>query len=201
MLFDKHVNDRSQAIALANRLGVVVMLLILALLFVGYHAITKKNIVQLIPPYLDERVSVAYNEASKEYKIKYALYSAVLMGNANPESVEHIIDALSVTFSPELYNAQRSELMLQAKELQKSSTAIEFRPVSWEYESETDLVFITGKQILRPSNGEAKSKVITYEFQLEFNSYAPTITHFALYSGNARTFEYRQANAGTSTGS
>ena len=191
VLFSKFTGDRGQMITIANRLSIVIMVLVIMLMFSSYHAITNKVVVQLIPPHLDKRVTVAYNKASKEFHLKYGLYAAVLMGNANPETANSIIDALQHVFSPELYKQHKKDLFTQAEMLAKTSSTVQFEPSRWEYEPKTNLVFITGKQTLRPENGRPKIKTMTYEFQLKVVDYVPSIERYALYEGPARNFEYR----------
>jgi len=191
VLFNKFVEDRGQMITIANRMALAIVVLILMLLFTAYHAVTNKVVTVLIPPYLDSRVTMAYNAASKEYHLKYGLYAAILMGNANPETAESITEALEYIFSPELYKKQKEDLLVQAETLAKTSSTVQFEPMRWEYEPKTNLVFITGKQTLRPENARPKIKTMTYEFELKVNDYVPTIDHYALYAGPARNLEYR----------
>ena len=191
MLFSKFTGDRGQMITIANRMGIIIMLLVIMLMFAGYHAITNKVIIQLIPPHLDSRVTVAYNKASKEYHLKYGLYTAIMMGNANPETAKAITEALQYIFSPALYSQHKKDLFAQAESLAKTSSTVQFEPSKWEYESKTSLVYITGKQTLRPENGRPKIKTMTYEFLLKVVDYVPTIEHYALYEGPARNLEYR----------
>lgn len=191
MLFSKFTGDRGQMITIANRMAVVNLLLVVMLIFAGYHAITNKVIVQLIPPHLDSRVTVAYNKASQDYHISYGLYAAIMMGNANPETAKSITEALEHIFSPALYKQHRKDLFAQSEALAKTSSTVQFEPSKWEYEPKTNLVFITGKQTLRPENGRPKIKTMTYEFQLKVVDYVPTIDHYALYEGPARNLEYR----------
>lgn len=194
MFFNKFNEDRGQMITIANRMAFVILMLLFLVIFTTYHAVTNKVIVQLIPPHLDERVTVAFNAASSQYHLKYGLYTAGLMGNANPETARAIIEALEFTFVPALYKKHREDLYLQADRLRKTSSTVEFIPTKWEHEPNTNLVFITGKQTVRPENGRARTKTMTYEFKIEVIDYVPNITHYALYEGPARNFDYR-ANA------
>lgn len=191
MLFSKFTGDRGQMITIANRMGITILALVIMLMFAGYHAITNKVIIQLIPPHLDSRVTVAYNSASKEFHLKYGLYAAILMGNANPETAKSITEALQYVFSPKLYKTHKEDLFAQSESLAKTSSTVQFEPSRWEYEPKTNLVFITGKQTLRPENGRPKIKTMTYEFLLKVVDYVPTIEHYALYEGPARNLEYR----------
>ena len=90
-----------------------------------------------------------------------------------------------------LYKKHKNDQYSQAEALAKTSSTVQFEPSRWEYESKTNLVFITGKQTLRPENGRPKIKTMTYEFELKVNDYVPTIEHYALYEGPARNLEYR----------
>jgi conjugal transfer pilus assembly protein TraE len=191
MLYKKVTKDRTQVIGMANKQSSAIIVLILLLCFTTYHAVTNKVIVQLIPPHLDKRVSVAYNDASHDYHISYGLYSAILMGNVNPETVNAVVDSLSFLLAPSLYHKIKTELSTTADNLINEDSTIEFKPKSWEHESGTNLTFVTGQQIIRSNIGKAKVKTVTYEYKFEVNNYVPTITHFALYNGPARNAKYR----------
>lgn len=191
MFFNKFVQDRTQMITIANRLTAMVVFLILLLCFTTYHAVTNKVIVQLVPPYLDQRVTVAYNSASSDYHVSYAMYAATLMGNVNPETVNSVSSALAFLFSPELYHKTKSELTTTASNLINEDSTIDFIPKSWEHEPATNLTFVTGQQTIRSNIGKAKIKTVTYEYKFEVNNYVPTITHYALYAGPARNAQFR----------
>lgn len=193
MFFAKFVQDRTQMITIANRLAMMNIVLVFLLVFATYHALTNKVIVQLIPPYLDERVTVAFEQASSNYHIKYGMYAATLLGNVNPETVSSVADALEFVFSPKLYHSMKSELSTQALQLGNEESTIEFQPKNWEYEPATKLTFVTGQQTVRSSIGKPKVKTITYEFRIEVNNYVPSITHYALYPGPARNAMYRSS--------
>lgn len=193
MFFRKVMKDRTQIITIANKQTSAIIVLVALLCLTTYHAVTNKVIVQLIPPHLDERISVAYNAASSRYHISYALYSATLMGNVNPETVNSIVDSLAFLFDPQLYHKVKVELSTTADNLINEDSTIEFKPKSWEHEPATNLTFVTGQQIIRSNIGKAKIKTVTYEYKFEVNNYVPTINHFALYSGPARNANFRTA--------
>lgn len=199
MIFGKFVEDRTQMITIANRLVITIVVLVFLLVVSTYYAFTNKVIIQLVPPYLDARVSVAYDQASREYHVKYGLYTAILLGNVNPETVSSIVEALEYVFSPRLYHSMKAELTTQSQKLSSEQSTIEFKPKSWEYEPSTKLTFVTGQQTIRSSIGKPKVKTITYEFKIEVNNYVPSITHYALYSGPARNAKYRLAEHSRST--
>lgn len=194
MFFNKAVKDRTQVITIANRLMIALMFMIGLLCLTTYHAVTNKVIIQLVPPHLDQRVTVAYNAASSEYHIRYGMYAAILMGNVNPETVHSIIDALKFLFSPALYQKTITEMNTTAANLVKEDSSIEFKPKDWGHESLTNLTFITGQQTIRSNIGRPKVSTVTYEYKFEVNNYVPTITHFALYPGPARDAKYRAAH-------
>jgi conjugal transfer pilus assembly protein TraE len=182
------VKDRGQAITISNRLALAVLIMTAMLCYTTISAIQKDSIVVVVPPYLDERVEIAFNAASKSFHQKYALYAAVLIGNTNPDNVHSIVSALSHTFSPALYHEVKADLMLQADSLKNSNTTLAFHPnmAMSEYNPATNLIYIPGKQIIRDQSGTPRAKVVTYEFELTINNYVPSITHFARYDGEPK---------------
>lgn len=197
MIMQKFIKDRASALKVADSLSLANIILIILLSFTTYHAITNKVILQVVPPHLDERVAIAYNAVSESYHIKYAQYSAIMMGNVTPSSVLTTIEALQHTFSPELYHRVKADLQRQGEQMSQGGSTLEFLPKTWEYEPDTGLTFITGKQTLRPLNGTPVSKSVTYEFAIEVNNYVPWIKHFALYSGVAHNKIWRDEHSGS----
>lgn len=182
------VKDRGQAITISNRLALTVLIMVGLLCYTTISAIQKDSIVMVMPPYLDQRVEIGYNAASKSFHQKYALYAAILIGNTNPDNVHSIVSALSHTFSPKLYHEVKADLMLQADSLKNSNTTLAFHPnmAMSEYNPVTNLIYIPGKQIIRDESGTPRAKVVTYEFELEIKNYVPSITHFARYDGEPK---------------
>jgi len=148
----------------------------------------------LVPPYLDERVTVAYKSASKEFHKKYALYASVLIGNMQPQTSNDIIDSLSYVFHSSLYKRLKENLMKQAEEIRFSGTSFIFSPSKTVFEPDTGKTFVTGLQKEIPTNGEPKERTVTFEFKLGVNEYVPTINHFDYYVGGPRDAEWKRRN-------
>ena len=191
MFVQKLTKDRNKTAAIANKLSMSQLLTAGLLCFTTYHAVTNKVITQWSPPYLDERMVVAYDFADSTMHLKYGLHNAILMGNSTPATIDEIVKALEMSFTPALYHSLKADLLQQAEDLKKSGSTIQFIPKNWEYEPDTQLTFVTGTQILRPVQGNPMQKTVTYEFIIEVNNYVPWIKHFALCSGVAHNQRWR----------
>jgi conjugal transfer pilus assembly protein TraE len=194
MIVSKFVKDRAKALKIADNLSLSNIVLIIFIFFVSYHALNKKTVLVVVPPYLDERVTLAYNAVSENYHSKYSLYAAILMGNVTPATVSETVDALKYTFSPKLYSQMKMQLQKESDALKNSASTLQFIPKSWEYEPDTGKTFVTGKQVMRPLNGQPTQKLITYEFKLEVNNYVPWIKSFAIYGGVAHNKHWISEN-------
>ncbi|GAA5143583.1 TraE/TraK family type IV conjugative transfer system protein [Thalassotalea piscium] len=195
MFTKKFVKDRAKALKIADNLSLTTVVLVGLLCFTTYHAMTNKVILEIIPPHLDEKVSMAYNSVSESYHIKYGLFTAISMGNVTPTSVMTTIEALEYSFTPGLYHRVKATLQEQGAVLKKSGSTLEFKPKTWEYEPETNKTFITGGQTLRPLNGQPTAKTVTYEFIIEVNNYVPFIKSFDLYDGVAHNQRWISENS------
>jgi len=200
-MFNKNfIKDRATALKVANKLSLSQLITVGLLVFTTYHAVTNKTIVEIIPPYLDERITLAYESASSKYHIKYALFTAITMGNVTPSSISTTIDALQTTFTPELYHSLKAQLRDQGESLRKSGSTLDFKPKTWEFEPDTGLTFITGVQKMIPLHGNPTSKTITYEFAIEVNNYVPWIKHFVVYNGVAHNQRWVDENSDRTAG-
>lgn len=191
MLVSKFVKDRSKRDKIADNLSTSNLVLLGLLCFTSYHALTKKPIIQWTPPYITERITVGHKSASAELHIKYAMSTSLLLGNVTPKTVDDLIDALSVHFSPALYHKLLVEFESQAQHIKDTGDTLEFHPSIWEFEPETGLTFVTGKQIIRANVGEELEKTITYEFKIKVDNYVPQIEGFDFYSGPAHNKQWR----------
>lgn len=194
MFYGKLVKDRGRALALADKLTWMLLICFLMLCFTTYQAVVKKPIVTLIPPYLDQRLEIAYNAASESLHLKWGMYNAVMIGNVTPASIGDVVSALEYTFTPQLYHKMKSQLQAQADELAKSGSTVSFQPKTWEYEKETNLTFVTGQQVITPLHGNPRHKTVTYEFKIEVNNYVPYVSHFDLYPDVPRNKHWRAEN-------
>jgi conjugal transfer pilus assembly protein TraE len=202
MFFNKSITDRGQAISLANKLMTVLIIMFAFLLFTSYAAITKKSTLVIVPPKLDKRIELAYNSADADYHIRFALYASYLFGNVTPETIKTTVKAMEYLFTPELFHQVNQELIAQAEELANSGNTISFLAKNFQYEPETNLVFITGQQTIRSASGTTRETLLTYEFKIEVNSHVPTIYHLAAYEGVAHNKFWRDEHSSKlSTGS
>jgi type IV conjugative transfer system protein TraE len=195
MFAEMFSRDRAVAFKIADKLGGSNLILLVLLCFTTYHALTNKVIVAIVPPQLDERVTLAYSSASHAYHLKYAMSTAINMGNVTPASVSTTVAGLEQTFSPAMYHKMKQQMAEQSTALRKSGSTLEFKPKTWEFEPETGKTFVTGKQTVRPLNGQATSKTITYEFSIEVMNYVPWIKNFAIYSGVAHNQRWFSENS------
>ena len=191
MLLDKSTIDRSQAVSLANRLMIVLMVMLGLLIFTTYGAVTKKTILTIVPPKLDKRVELAYNSADAEYHIRFALYASYLFGNVTPETINTSVKAMEYLFTPELFHSVNQELIAQADELSNAGNTISFFAKNFQYEPQTNLTFITGTQSIRSPSGATREKLITFEFSIEVQDHVPFIYHMSTYEGVAHNKHWR----------
>lgn len=147
---------------------------------------TRERIV-LVPPHLEEKAQIAWNNANAEYFKSFGLYIATMVGNLNPKNASFIVDSLAGYFDPIIYNEFRQQALMIVEDpiLKAGNAVIAFQPSIVAYEDITGRVFVSGKLSTITNNVE-KQKDVVYEMRMRIENGRPLIDHFTSYEG--RTF-------------
>lgn len=151
----------------------------------------------LIPPYLDEKVQVAWDSANTEYLKSFGLYVATLVGSIQPRSADAIIEAVSAFMTPKLYVEfrQRAKALINDPIYKASGAAMSFQPREIRYEPDTGRVFVLGSLLTVSAAGE-ESKEVIYEMGIQMKDGRPWVHHFTSYEGTKpRTLEWHLLRA------
>jgi conjugal transfer pilus assembly protein TraE len=166
---------------------VLVVLLAITNIIATVGWLKTRETVVLVPPYLDEKVEVSFNDASDGYKKAWALSVTQLIGNISPSNVDFLLDSLSSMLSPEVFQSLRGRLVKQIQDIQEEQLSISFESQKMAYEKETDKVFIYGEMEAVGPSRVVRKKMRTYEYKVTMRFGRPWITHFAIYKGAPRT--------------
>lgn len=172
---------------------------LVVLLFITMNrAFSEKERIALVPPYLNERVSVGWNSASEGYYKSWGLYFATLIGNITPSNVDFLIDILSTFLDSEIYTSVRPKLIALSKDpiFMKSGGASFFAPGHITYEPETTKVFVPGTMTMTSyGQGQPEQKNVIYEFAIHIKDGMPKISYLDSYEGaQPRTLKWMAAN-------
>ncbi len=152
--------------------------------------------VVLLPPHLDKKVEIAWENASGEYLESWGLYVATLIGNITPKNVKLVADSLGAFVDASIYPKVRTDVLSLAEDpvFQKANAINYFAPdrVIFEVDAEKNKkVFVIGQLITSSfepsavqSGNRSENRWVTYEMTLEMRSSRPWITAFTSYKGN-----------------
>lgn len=167
--------------------NILLMILSLALTVTSFGWFRSHETVVLVPPMLDERVSISRDVASTTYQKKWGLFVAQMIGNIHPGNIDFVMEGITGMLSPAAYSSIKQALADQVSDIKRDSLSISFQPKQVVYENETQKVFISGDFQAAGPSGEPKKLFRTYEFIITARFGQPWIDQFRVYSGPAKT--------------
>jgi len=193
-----HSYDNTRRLAVAM---LVVNIVLTAVLAAGFLIVaSSKDRVVLVPPELDERMEIAWNQANEPFHKQWAYYVATLVGNITPHNANYVIEALSKILAPRIYPSVRAKLLSLAKvpAFATGSSLSYFVPARVVYEHATNKTFVIGEYISTTASATGQfeeTKQVTWEFEIQVQAGLPMVTHFATYEGaTPRTLKWKRAN-------
>lgn len=187
MLFAKYKSSWSSMVAENRFKNLLIVGLMITNLIASIGWFKTRETVVLIPQYLDEKVEVSYNHASKGYKKAWALSVTQLIGNISPSNIDYLLDNLSSMLSPEVFQQLRGRLVKQIQDIKREQLSISYESQNVVYEAAEDKVFVYGQMEAVGPSRVVRKKMRTYEYKVEMRFGRPWITHFAIYEGAPRT--------------
>ena len=172
-------------------------LVLMAFMMVN-SVLSERERVTLVPPYLNERVTVGWNSASEGYYKSWGLYFAVLIGNITPSNVDFIINILSTFLDEKIYTSIKPKLIALSQDpiFRESGGASVFAPGHITFEPETSKVFIPGTMTMTSyAKAQPELKNVVYEFAIYIKDGVPKISYLDSYEGvQPRTLKWMAAN-------
>lgn len=187
MKLARYTKGLQEALTSSRFHSIANLCLAVTVLFMAGMAFKQRERIVLVPQQLDERMTVAYQWASEGYYKKFALSTALLIGNANQANAGFVADQLAVVFAPALYDAVRTKILEDAEEMKQTGRSLRFLPRGITYERETNKVFVEGKQEIISATKQVTELNMVYEMVVQISSGVPSIAHFTSYQGLAKT--------------
>lgn len=171
-----------------SRITILVMAAVIGILV--FSLINKRTIITVQPYTLTQEAWIKKSDASKSYKEAWGFALADLLGNVTPTTVNFIEERISPLLSPRVYNEVIEALHTQAEKIRVDRVVMRFEPRAVFFDERRNRVFVQGQSFMSGSSSERPIRTPrTYEFQIEINNYAPSITYIATYSDDPRTTE------------
>lgn len=167
-------------------LRIAVVGLVLANLGGAYALVNAERTVVLVPPVLEGEVNIARDSASQEVREAWALYIAQLLGNATPATAPILERVIEPLLAPRLRQPVMTALSQQVGEIQRERVRMDYQVRAITHDPKTNRVYISGTQTTTGPGGNPKSQTRTYEFDIAFRNFRPTIEHIDVYAEEPR---------------
>ena len=172
---------------LENRITrMAVLLLAVAVLVLASLVGQVERTVVLVPPGLEDEVTIARDNASQEAKEAWGLHVAMLLGNVTPESVDVLAKAIEPLLDPALGRTLLDAMRGQVEEIKRERVSMRFLPRVVSFDPTTQTVFVTGTHRTEGPGAPPVQAQRTYELRIAFRNYRPLITHLDAYAGDTR---------------
>ena len=161
----------------------IVVFLLVLLLLSFLERMNKYHTVTLVPPNLSEKVEVTVNSASANYKKRWAVFAAQLIGNITPYNIDTVIDTIGPMLDPSIYQDVMDEMRATAEQLRlrKASGKFEIHKVS--YNAKLNKAWVYGYREIAVPNGRKESEMRTYVVVVDIEDGSPVIKTLDSHKG------------------
>ncbi|WP_434778558.1 type IV conjugative transfer system protein TraE [Neisseria sp. Ec49-e6-T10] len=130
MKLDQHLKEIESRTGIRKIVWVLLFLSIISTFLLTLVLLSKKTVVQtiLVPPEVNRSITMTNTKTSKEYLEEMAIYTAQLLLNATPQTVEKQHQVLLNYVAPEYYQALSQELIITQQYLKKRNISTWFVP-------------------------------------------------------------------------
>ncbi|MEI7673215.1 MAG: TraE/TraK family type IV conjugative transfer system protein [Deltaproteobacteria bacterium] len=149
--------------------------------------LSKDRVTVLVPPTLNEAVSVSKRSADAGYKKAWGLYVASLLGNVSPGNADFVIESLQLLMSPRVFANLKQSVAQDVSMIKRDGVAVSFEQKQVLYERETDKVFIIGRTGISNSAGTVTRFDRVFEVRVLIENGQPQIVELDSYQGKPRT--------------
>lgn len=167
-----------------NQLSRLVILgLVVSNLLSLFIALSKHDIVVMVPPGLSTKSELAHNQASAGIKESWATYIAMMLGNVTPRTAPYLTETLGKFIAPGAYKTILDAISTQTKLIQDQQVTIQFVPNEVFYLPAKDVVVVSGEFSMRGMRDAERQMVRTYEIGIGVQDYMVRMTSLKVYEG------------------
>lgn len=194
MLLDKF-KRKAKEVTLVNGafLGIAVMS-VAANMALSVKIMDMHERLVISPPYVNEKMEIAWDSANQEYVKSFGLYLSGVIGNITPKNADFIIETLSYFLDPSIYSEARIKLKSMTSDpvFNDSGVFSYYLPNGIVYEPETKKVFVLGDLVMGSAARAPKPTPMVYEFKIVISKGRPLVKSIDNYSGTeARTAQWK----------
>jgi conjugal transfer pilus assembly protein TraE len=174
---------------------VVCLVLLGANLLLGVAVLSRREVVVLVPPSLDNRVKISLSRADRKYQESWALFFALLLGNITPQNLQFTLNEVEKYLAPSIYHDLINQIYEQAKGIKEADIATSFVPRELVYDGKTNHVLVKGQMEMRGAFGKPQDMGKIFEFGIAVHNYYPQITYLDAYSKKPKEKPKEKPNA------
>lgn len=194
MLIDKFKRKAKEVTLVNGAFLAISVMSSAAALALAVKVLDMHERVVLTPPYVSEKMEIAWNSANQEYLKGFGLYLSGLLGNITPKNADFIIENVSYFLDSAIYSEARTKLKAMTNDpvFNNSGVFSYFLPNGIVYEAETNKVFVLGDLVMGSAASTPKSSPTVYEFQITIDKGRPLVRSIDNYAGTeARTQQWK----------
>lgn len=151
--------------------------------------LSKDRITTLVPPTLNEAVSISKRTADAGYKKAWGLYVASLLGNVSPGNADFVIESLQLLMAPRVFGQLKSSVAQDVEMIKKDGVSVSFEQKQVLFEKETDKVFVIGRTGISNAAGAVTKFDRIFEVRISIENGNPQVVELDTYQGKPRTQE------------
>lgn len=159
------------------------------LLTLGYLLWAPTPII-LVPPTLNQEVTLSRERASGALKESWGLYIAELLGNITPANASFIERSLGPLLASGVYPEVMASVHQDLAALRADRVTIRFRALEVLHDPEQDRVFVRGETITQGPASAPLTEQRTYQIDVRFHHYRPVIEGLEVYPGGPRGLDH-----------
>lgn len=155
---------------------------------VSCTAMTKDEIVSIVPPTLTEKAWLSKSQASSEYTEAWAFYIANMIGNVTPSNATVVKDAIGPLLDSSIYQSVMNVLDNQIRQIRQDRVSLSFEAEKVLRDNVNhNKLYVTGRSVSEGPAGDKKRTARTYEMELKIVNYKPVLSWISTNTGDART--------------
>lgn len=151
--------------------------------------LSKDRVTTLVPPTLNEAVSVSKRSADAGYKKAWGLYAASLLGNVSPGNADFVIESLQLLMSPRVFANLKQSVATDVEMIKKDGVSVSFEQKQVLYERETDKVFVIGRTGISNAAGTVTRFDRVFEVRVMIDGGQPQVVELDSYQGKPKTMD------------
>lgn len=151
-------------------------------------ALTRDEVITVVPPTLTEKAWLSKTSASFEYTESWAFFIAQLIGNVTPHNATVVKDALGPLLAQDIYQSVMQVLDQQIHQIRQDRVTLGFEPEKVLRDNvNPNKLYVTGRSVSQGPTGAKKRDSRTYEIELTVKDYKPVITWISTNTGDPKT--------------